>query len=216
MSILKKSLMTLALVGGIISQANASDITMSFGGTGAANVETFDELALGLNTGTVALPSIGAQLTFGGAAVQQGNQVNTYQTPFGDSTKYLATFGGGSATFTFTQPVNYIGMLMGSVDTYNTISFYDSSNTLIASFVGNDIITGAGLNPTDPGPNGTVYANFNSTVEIAKVVTQSSINAFEIDNLSVAQVPLPASLPMFGAVLLGLGAFGYRKKLATA
>jgi len=105
---------------------------------------------------------------------------------------------------------------MGSVDTYNTISFYDSSNTLIASFVGNDIITGAGLNPTDPGPNGTVYANFNSTVEIAKVVTQSSINAFEIDNLSVAQVPLPASLPMFGAVLLGLGAFGYRKKLATA
>jgi len=216
MSFVKKSLIALAVAGTFASQANASPIGITYGGTGSGtNFENFDELALGLNSGTIALPNLGATVTlhFNNSQIAQGNATNLYQTPFADSTQYLATFGGGHSTFTFNSPINYIGFTWGSVDPYNSISFYDASNNLIDTIGGATIIAGAGLTASDPGVNGSVYANFTSATGIAKIIMNSSINAFEVDNISVAQLPLPAALPMFGAALMGLG--GFRKKFAA-
>ena len=68
----------------------------------------------------------------------------------------------------------YFGLLWGSVDNYNTLSFYNGS-TLIGT------ITGADITPTatgDQGVNGTFYVNLVSTTPFDRVVATSSQYAF--------------------------------------
>jgi hypothetical protein len=66
----------------------------------------------------------------------------------------LAVEGGGTATFRFNAPQSYFGLLWGSVDTYNALSFYDASGDLIATVGG----AGAGADGNQ-GAAGTDYVN---------------------------------------------------------
>ena len=52
-----------------------------------------------------------------------------------DTTNYLSIGGGGSETITFTSEKNSFGLYWGSLDSYNSIKFYDG-NTLVASYTG--------------------------------------------------------------------------------
>src|SRR5262249_46417909 len=57
---------------------------------------------------------------------------------FADTSNYLSIGGGATETITFTTDKNAFGLYWGSVDSYNTIKFYDGT-TLVASYDGADI-----------------------------------------------------------------------------
>lgn len=113
--------------------------------------------------------------------------------------------GESPVTLHLTGDMTYFGLLWGTVDSYNTISFYDGE-TLVGSFTGTDVL---------PGADGTsvVYANFwahGGTFDT--VVFTTTQEAFEFDNVRVAATPLPAALGLFGSAIVGMGALGLRRR----
>jgi hypothetical protein len=204
------------------SAANAAAVTLttSTGPIGGAQVETFDELGLGVPAANQSLAGIGgATLNVTGSHVPEivnGSSSGNYAAPFPvsgvDTTNYLSVFGGGKATITLAKSANYLGLLWGSVDTYNTIQFLDGADNVLTTFTGNDFA----VNNGNQGLAGTFYANFFSNVPFLKVVLTSSANSFEVDNIAISSVPLPAALPLFGAALAGMGAIGRKRRKAQA
>ncbi len=188
-------------------------ISASVGGapTGV-NYANFDNLSLGAGGGI----SNGITVSFtGDGQAVQGSLSGVYAAPylsngngtlFGDSndgpdaTTYLST-GIGSVTLTLPGPEMYVGLLWGSVDTYNTLSFYNGS-TLVGTVTGSDVTSNA---DGDQGMNGTYYVNINSTESFDKVVATSSSYAFEFDNVAFnpTAVPEPSSF-----ILMFVGAMG--------
>jgi VCBS repeat-containing protein len=104
-----------------------------------------------------------------------------------DTTNYLSIGGGGSETITFNSEKNSFGLYWGSLDSYNSIKFYDG-DTLVASYTGNQFA------PLFPSGNQSSFSS-NGYVQFAhlplfdKVVLASSANAFEIDNISAGYIP---------------------------
>ncbi|MGH7992183.1 MAG: PEP-CTERM sorting domain-containing protein, partial [Limisphaerales bacterium] len=98
---------------------------------------------------------------------------------------------------------NYFGILIGTIDAPNCLTFYDSANNVIGSVLGSDIpgITlGSGL-PTD-----TSYVNITSTIPFSRVVAANPGDSLEFDDVAYAVVvPEPASSILFGAGLCILG-----------
>jgi hypothetical protein len=232
----------LALSGALllsVSQAGAATLTVtgSVGGapTGITYVN-FDDLAAGSAGG----PSGGIGVSFStDAAAVTGPSSGFYAEPylsggqgalFGDfspsgpdTTQYLTSgstgsFAGASITLTFPASELYMGLLWGSVDDYNTLSFYSGGvgGTHLGDVTGSDVL----VSPNgDQGIFGTLYVNINSDTPFDTVVVTSSKYAFELDNVSydVANqgglVPLPATVWLFGSVLAGSGLFlGRRRK----
>ncbi len=194
-------------------------VSASVGGapTGVSYVN-FDNLPLGNTGGT----SNGITVSFtGDGQAVQGSLSGYYAAPylsngngtlFGDpnngpdTTTYLTT-GVGSATLSLPGEEKYLGLLWGSVDAYNTLSFYNGS-TLIGSVTGSDVTS----NPNgDQGQNGTYYVNITSTECFNKVVATSSSYAFEFDNVAFnpSAVPEPSSVVL--ALAGGIGMLTYRQ-----
>lgn len=100
-----------------------------------------------------------------------------------DTTKYVTSGGqsGNSAIFTFGgSQENYLGLLWGSVDSYNTLTFY-SGGKVVGSLTGAQVIA----TPNgDRGTTGTTYVNIFSDTGFDKVVLTSSQYAFEVDNVA--------------------------------
>jgi fibronectin-binding autotransporter adhesin len=103
-----------------------------------------------------------------------------------DTTNYLSIGAHASETITFATEQNEFGFYWGSVDAFNTISFYDG-NELVASY------TGASVAPlVDNGGQNSFAANgyveFSDLSPFTKVVLGTSSNAFELDNVSAGFV----------------------------
>ncbi|NLX56947.1 MAG: PEP-CTERM sorting domain-containing protein [Planctomycetaceae bacterium] len=118
-----------------------------------------------------------------------------------DTTQYVTTGSTGSsvgakATMTFASDQWHFGLLWGSVDTYNTLSFYDSNDVLLFVVDSDDLPPPAVGNQ---GPGGTVYATISAgdSWGFRKVVAESSKYAFEFDNVSYG-VPEPAAMLVWG------------------
>jgi hypothetical protein len=191
--------------------------------------ENFDSVPLG-NAGATT-PS-GLEVGFSGTAkAVTGSLVNEYAaplvfsstdpsitTPFGhpagpdgqDTSTYL-TAGVDSVDLKLPTDVNLFGLLVGSVDNYNSFSFY-KDGTLIVTLTGADILA----NPNgNQGPDGTRYVLFNSPDgSFDELKVSSSQYAAEIDDASWKAVPEPASLALMGAGVAGLG-FARRKKASS-
>ena len=210
-----------AAIAGVMSASSASAATFII--DSATNTPlvgkayaTFNNLTLG---NTTQQTGTGITVSFtGSGAVVQGSVASVYAAPivsngngalFGqadgvDTTTYI-TSGIGSATLTFAIPTTYVGMLIGSVDPYNTITF-NTADGMTQSFTGSQI-----------GFLGTSrYVNFSSSSPILSIVTSSTGNAFEFDNVAVnAAIPEPATWAM---MLAGFGAVGFamrRRQRAT-
>ena len=129
-----------------------------------------------------------------------------------DSTPFIAISGGGTATFKFSSSENYFGLLVGSVDPYNTFSFYNGS-TLIGTLTATNIL-GPSADYSDRGQNGTVYIDISSSTPFSEVVLSTPISSFEFDDVAYADVvPEPGTCAL---AAVGLGALGlvHRKKRA--
>jgi len=145
---------------------------------------------------------------------QNGNGFgNPNQSTGADATTYLTSGGSANseAVLSFAAAQTYLGILWGSVDTYNTLSFYNGS-TLVGKVVGQNIMDnvfthqqitmGNGVQTV----NGTAYVNINSTLPFNRVVATSSQYAFEFDNVAYSAIPEPTTLVAGCLLLLPFGA----------
>lgn len=197
----------------------------------AANRVNFDDLTPGGAGGTATGPSgsVGVSFVPDGAAVA-GATANINAAPvlsglngigFGspnqptgtDTTTYLTSGGlnaSSKATLTFATDQKYFGLLWGSVDTYNTLTFYKDGDE-VGSLTGAQVLAGANGNQT---ATGTTYVNVLSDLFFDSVVaTSSSQYAFEFDNVAYSPdptlysaVPEPTTFVAGALLLLPFGA----------
>ena len=194
--------------------AGGITIDATVGGTPlGGTLANFNDLTLGNSGGTSG--GITVSFTGDGQAVQ-GSVSGLYAAPylsnnngipFGDNnngpdgTTYLTT-GMGSVVLALPGEEHYLGLLWGSVDTYNTLSLYDGSN-LVGTITGADVTANAN---GDQSATGTYYVNILSTVSFDKIVASSTNYAFEFDNVAyAAAVPEPSSVVL--GVIGCLGVF---------
>ncbi|SEO34050.1 PEP-CTERM protein-sorting domain-containing protein [Nitrosospira multiformis] len=209
------------------SAGMAALITVTAGGVpdgGAALYENFDNLAAsggvtgngitvsfsGKGAGVASLPDLGgyyaAPIIMDSSATLFGN----YQAEGPNETQYLTT-GMGQVIMELEEYHQYFGLLWGSVDFHNSLSFYDD-HTLLFSLTGLDIQSI--VNDGSQDGAGSYYVNVIIDDYFNKVIASSSRYAFEFDNVAlqpdllappaemaeIAEIPEPATL-----VLLGLG-----------
>jgi hypothetical protein len=164
------------------------------------------QTVVGASSGLYAAPYISASngVPFGDATVSGA-----------DTTRYIST-GMGQAKLTFPGAEKYLGMLWGSVDTFNKLEF-------VMGAVSVGIVTGANIFAAaagDQGINGTYYANIVSSLSFDSVVASSSAYAFEFDNVAYNptdpnKVPEPFSIGLLGIGMLGVGFFRKNKNKAA-
>lgn len=231
---MKKLLITSTCLAVLASSQLAQAITFTIGGAiGGAptgvNYLNFDDLSLGGQAGTTASGPTGTAVvtTSGDAKAVQGSLSGQYAAPFLsggngtgfgnanglDATTYLST-GVGGVSLAFTGSQQYIGLLWGSIDLYNTLSFYQG-NTLLGSVTGGQVLAGAN---GDQGVNGTLYVNISTDTGFNRVVATSSSYAFEFDNVAYTSAPLPSRVPdggsllsVFGLALIGMAGIARRR-----
>lgn len=224
-----RSLRTLAtaslVVAGLAFQGGTARAAFSLSASATGSAQAGATYATLDNLPAAGGTSNGLNVAFNGSgAAVTGSVMSQYVAPvlagannqfFGptytgtDTTTY-ASSGTGQTIFTFANgSQNYLGLLWGSVDTYNSLTFFDASNNVLGTFTGSDVIAAAG----GLGATAALYVNINSTIAFSRVVASSGSNSFEIDNVAYAMtaVPEPSSFALCGIAGL-IGASVARKR----
>ena len=190
-------------------QAQAYTVTLTAGPTSAVagvTTEDFEGAAVFAQLGAWDFfdsNSPGVGLTGDGIYLNPGISAQPQKGVISPDDTWASVAGGAAAELSFGAGTSYVGFLWGSVDTYNTVQFYDGA-TLLATFVGGPGGLGVGEVPLGDGNQAVAqYLNFWSP-SITRVTFASNQNAFEIDNVSA--VPEPET---YALMLAGLAAVGF-------
>ena len=149
----------------------------------------------------------------GNFIVLTGDVSGVASAPFGVSTKDTSSYVSvpenvnsipQSATITnLGGTFNYLGLWWGSVDTYNTLSFYNNS-ALVASFTGTAITSPNAANGNQTAPSTNLYVNFLYLPDFDSFMMTSTQYAFEADNMAVGRVPEPGILILLGLSMMSI------------
>lgn len=189
----------------LVPAAAMADLAVSYGGLAVAGqgLKTLVDGAV-VDTFTAPRPTWTWTNILGSGAITSGSVSGVKAAPAGDTSEYFC-LPGPSSGFTkatvdvdFGSAYNYLGLYWGSIDSYNSVTFYNGS-LVVASFTGTQISPGATGDHFDDDSN--KYVNFSGAM-FDRVRFSSDSIAFEFDNLAVAVVPVP------GAVLLGFLGLG--------
>lgn len=127
-------------------------------------------------------------------------------------------FGTALNTSFSGKKIDYLGFYWGSIDDYNSITFY-SGDQVIQTLNGADVRAAgaASGNQIAVGSNRYVNLAFDADEQFTKLVFSSNNYAFEIDNVAIRvagvnQVPEPASLGLLGFGLVASGFMVRRRK----
>jgi hypothetical protein len=155
----------------------------------------------------------------GNGAVMTGSVAGHYASPLGISNPYLTVAyysSSGSVSLSTPGSYNYFGLYWGSLDSYNSIAFYNG-DSLVGSYDGTQIyaLTANG-GQTSWAANRYVNFLFTEGALFNRIVLTSTNWAFESDNHAfgnvTTSVPEPGTLVMFGLGLMGLGAMARRRQ----
>ncbi len=105
-----------------------------------------------------------------------------------DDTMYLTSGNfsnpGGTIEFNFADTQDYFGLLWGSVDTYNTLTFV-LNGVDVGTVVGSQVLQSC---DGFQGEGGSAYVNITG-ISFDRVRVTSSQYAFELDNVAYGKVP---------------------------
>lgn len=186
------------------ASVNATPISVSASAAGQTTSTVAGVTTVDFNAGNCA----GYASCTGDFALVSGSVSGKYAQPFGTNSTFLSVPNPSDSTHTAIMSLglqaDYFGLFWGSIDAYNTISFF-SSGVQIASFTGSQLpsLTASG-NQTEWSSNR--YLNFDfgtSSFDTVKFI--SSNFAFESDNHAYRNASVPEPMNM---ALMGLGLFG--------
>jgi hypothetical protein len=128
---------------------------------------------------------------------------------------WLAASNGNSVTYSFSTPEQYFGLLWGSIDPTNTVTFFNGANA-ISSYTGAQIVTaniGAAYYPA-AGSYVNFFADGPSDYFTSVVLSETTIY-FEVQNEAaginaINATPLPSTWLMLLSGFVGLGFLAYR------
>lgn len=209
----------------LLSAHTASALSVSSGPlptTPGVNLIDFNGLAPGTVPTNAATPiDLGGGVKLFDGVPGNRNTVTTteFAPPVGSDGNYLKV-RQTNATFSFNKPLNYFGLLWGSIDAENTIQFFNSASTTpVSSYTGSSLASLLGF-PLLPfsanlGAGGTKYIEFalaDIGADVDKVVLSTGFSPFEVDNVAYQSIPTPALLPG----LIGMGVAALRKRKTRA
>jgi PEP-CTERM motif len=204
---MKKVLAVAAVLAGFVVPAHAVTFVGfsedGFVNTGSFNGNSTSQLNSSAGVTTGGLTFIGTNP--GTAQIISDFSSNIGAAPFGDTTPYLSVLGGGSVTATVVGggTDNFLTFYVGSVDTFNNITFLGATGT--TSF------SGADLTANNNGCQNSPCSGF-ITFEgpFTGFTLTSGSNSFEVDSFTAA-VPEPATWAMMMLGFLGVGFMAYRR-----
>jgi hypothetical protein len=220
------------LLFGLATAASATNINYSFATNGNEFISPYAGVITEDFTGDTINSLPGGSWTWSGnGVVLNGDVPNKASAPafspsIKDASNYVSipeqdafsTAGNTALVVNLGGLYNYFGLWWGSVDNYNTLSFYNGA-TLVASFTGSQAINPSAANGNQTAPGTNLYVNFLD-LPLYNSFTMSSWQdpangisyAFEADNISIGVVPEPTTMLLLGLGLIGMaGVRRFRK-----
>jgi len=218
-----KALLGAAVVVGATTAISQPASALSFSFTQNQTTSNLGGVTtVGFTSGVGSLPAgyteNGITYTGGGIIANGASLANQYAAPPGVTTNYLSLGGDGQpspVTIALGSLKRYFGLYVGSIDSYNSFTFFNGSDQVGSSLNGNQLAALVGLPANgNQGINGAGYAEFSDNIGFDKIVLASSRAALESDNHAFStNVPTPALLP--GLIGMGVAALRKRKNEAA-
>jgi hypothetical protein len=128
-----------------------------------------------------------------------------------DTGNYLSIEGGHSETLDIAPGIKFLTMYIGSIDTFNTLSFAVTGGPPVVLTGANLALYSGGDNGSQPSANTNGLFTFLFNAPVTSVTFSSTTNSFEIASIGAAPTPEPAS---WALLIFGVGLAGGMLRLA--